>query len=333
MSLGADRVLEALREAGDTRCSGADLSAQLGVSRAQIWKHVGGLRKRGYVIQGEPGGGYKLIEIPDRLYANEIARGLNTRWLGRTLQHLDETDSTNAVAQQLAAEGAPAGTAVIAEAQTAGRGRLGRSFYSPPHSNLYMSLVLRPTLEIAQAPTLLLAAGVAVAETVAAVLGDAKSVTIKWPNDVLLDGLKTSGILMELGAEETRISHAILGIGVNLNVDRAGFPDEFRERATSLASHRGGPVDRVDFTQRLLGALEDILDLHAEGGLAAVRPRFDAFFAMVGRAVDVRSFKGPDLAGIVAGIAADGALEIDVPSGERVRVLAGDVTLRPRPAA
>jgi len=330
MTTGAGHVLEALVESGPTPCSGEDLSSRLGVSRAQIWKHVGALRKRGYQIEGAPGGGYRLLQRPDRLYAEEIHRGLGTAWLGRPLHHFESTDSTNRVAMELAREGARHGTAVIAEGQTAGRGRLGRSFFSPAATNLYTSLVLRPQLDTAESPTLLLAAGVAVAEAVGACLGPDAELEIKWPNDVLIGGRKTSGILMELGAEETRISHAILGIGVNLNVDPGSFPEEFRARATSLRAHTGAPVDRVAFTRRLYSILEDVLDAHARGGFDAVRPRFDAHFKMVGRSITVSRVGAEPLGGIAKGIAENGALEVETSDGDTIRVLAGDVTLSGR---
>jgi BirA family transcriptional regulator, biotin operon repressor / biotin---[acetyl-CoA-carboxylase] ligase len=324
---GARRVLESLREAGEVPCSGEELSSQLGVSRAQVWKHVSTLRKRGYAIDGAPGGGYSLISSPDRLYPEEVSRGLDTQWLGQEIKHLDETDSTNRVAADLAREGARHGLAVVAEAQTAGRGRLGRSFFSPAYSNLYTSIILRPDLDTASAPTLLLAAGVAVAETVAEVLGETSDLEIKWPNDVLLGGLKTSGILMELGAEENRVSYAILGIGVNLNVEREQFPDEFRNRATSLLSHSGNPVDRVEFTRKLFRKLENVLEHHAQGGLTQLRPRFDRFFHMLDRKITVAQVGGEEIDGVAVGIAANGALQIERPTKERIEVLAGDVTI------
>ena len=132
---------------------------------------------------------------------------------------------------------------------------------------------------------------------------------------------------MELGAEENRVSYAILGIGVNLNVDRDDFPDEFRERATSLRSHSGQPIDRVDFTRRLFRTLENVLEEHAQGGLAKIRPRFEKHFQMVGRSIILNQVKGEPIEGIAAGIAANGALQIDLPSRERIEVLAGDVTI------
>lgn len=331
MKEGAARVLAALRRAGCVTASGEELSAALGVSRAQVWKHVEALRGLGYGIDGEPGGGYRLASTPDRLYPEEIAARLHTRWLARAYEWLESTDSTNRVAMERAREGAPHGATVVAEGQSAGRGRLGRSFFSPPGQNLYSSTVLRPALDTARAPTTILAAAVAVADAVAAELDDPDAVEIKWPNDVLLGGLKTSGILMEMGAEATRVRFLVLGIGVNLNVSRDAFPAEFRALATSVSSHRGRPVDRIGFAARLYDTLEAVLDLHADGGFEAVRPRFEARFRMRGRHVRVLDAVGAPgaavLEGRAEGIDADGALWVVREDGARERVVAGDVTL------
>ncbi len=328
---GAIAVLSALREKPGEPISGEALSERLGVSRAQVWKHVGALRKRGYGIEGEPGGGYRLLESPDRLYAEEVIPGLTTRWLARAYEHLETTDSTNRVAFDRGRAGAPAGTTIVAEEQSAGRGRLGRSFYSPPHSNLYTSIVLRPSCSIADAPTLILGAAVAVADTVARFLRDPQAVAIKWPNDVLIHGRKTSGILMESSAEGTRIAFAVLGIGINLNVDRETFPEQFRSLATSLSSELGRPVERAAFARQLFEALEQVLDEHARGGFEPLRPRFEAYFRMAGSAVAVDDLGGRRIEGRARGIAANGALEIELEAGDRageiIRVMAGDVTL------
>ncbi len=330
MTDGAAHVLRALRSAGEATLSGEALSTQLGVSRAQIWKHVEALRAAGYQIDGEPGGGYRLAAAPDRLYAEALEPHLHTKWLARRFVWLDTTDSTNRVAADLAREGAEHGTTVVAEGQSAGRGRLGRSFFSPPYTNLYTSIVLRPLLDTARAPTTILAAAIAVADTVAAFAGEPDAVEIKWPNDVLLGGLKTSGILMEISAEATRVRHLILGIGVNLNVARESFPEEFRALATSLASHRGAPVDRVAFAARLYDNLEAVLDVHAEGGFEALRPRFEARFRMCGRKIRVLDAIAGDTAaleGTATGIDIDGALLVTRSDGTQERVVAGDVTI------
>jgi BirA family biotin operon repressor/biotin-[acetyl-CoA-carboxylase] ligase len=324
---GAERVLDALRRTEGEPCSGTGLSERLEVSRSQIWKHVEALRSKGYGIEGAPGDGYRLVSVPDRLYPEEILAGLETRWLARDIHYFDSIDSTNRVGFDLGREGAAHGTAVVAEAQTAGRGRLGRSFYSPSYRNLYTSLVLRPSLSASDAATIILAAGIAVAETVAELLKSTDAVEIKWPNDVLLDGLKTSGILMELSAEATRVGFLVLGIGVNLNVDRADFPEEFRPLATSIASHAGRSVDRAGFTRRLFGTLENVLDLHAEGGWEVLCPRFEKFFRMEGRRIRVSDLAEGETSGVCRGIDRDGALCLQRDDGGRLRVLAGDVTI------
>jgi BirA family biotin operon repressor/biotin-[acetyl-CoA-carboxylase] ligase len=327
VSGGPARVLDALRRAGGRTRSGETLSSEQGVSRAQVWKHVETLRARGYTIAASPGGGYRLVETPDRLYPEELQAGLHTRWLARDIRYFEETDSTNRVALDLAREGAAHGVTVVAETQTAGRGRLGRNFFSPPYTNLYTSVVLRPSIATSEAPAWTLAAAVAVANTVAESAGADADVEIKWPNDVLLGGLKTSGILMELGAEATRVSHLVLGIGVNLNTERAQLPDEFRHLATSLTSHCGGRVDRVAFARRLFENLERTFDACAESGFAGILPRFQARFRMPGRSVCVRGFDGTEIAGVVLGVDADGALLLAPPDSDEVRVVAGDVTL------
>jgi BirA family biotin operon repressor/biotin-[acetyl-CoA-carboxylase] ligase len=255
-----------------------------------------------------------------------IAAGLDTRWLARELRCLAQTDSTMRVASELALQGAAHGTCVIAEEQSAGRGRLGRTFFSPAGTNLYSSTLLRPTPPGMLAGTLVLAAGVAVAECVAFWLGDPARVELKWPNDVRIDRRKTSGILVELSYAGNAAAFAVLGIGVNLNVDPATFPGEFRRRATSLSAATGKRIDRVAFAQRLYGSLERVLDLHASAGFHALRPRFDALFRMRGESVRVREPGGGACEGRVIGVDADGALRLALAEGER-RVLAGEVTL------
>jgi BirA family biotin operon repressor/biotin-[acetyl-CoA-carboxylase] ligase len=254
-----------------------------------------------------------------------LLAGAARRWLARTIHCFDEIDSTNRLALELAAQGEAHGSAVIAEAQSAGRGRLGRSFHSPPGTNLYVSLVLRPQAAAAGLATLPLAAGVAVAEAVADELGDAQRVALKWPNDVLVDGRKLSGLLLER-VGTSAAGAVILGIGVNLNVDPESFPAEFRERATSLGAAAGRPIDRARFASALFDRLEGVLDLHDARGFEALRERFEALFRMQGAHVRVADAAGAVREGRVAGVGADGSLRLATASGEE-RVFAGDVSV------
>jgi BirA family biotin operon repressor/biotin-[acetyl-CoA-carboxylase] ligase len=266
-----------------------------------VWKHVQTLRARGYTIAAEPGDGYRLVAVPDRLYPEELRHGLGTHWLAHEIHHYDEVDSTNRIALEIAQAGAAHGTTVVAEAQTAGRGRLGRSFFSPPYANVYASVVLRPDVATDTAPAWILASAVAVADAVAETVGD--------------------------DSEATRVAYLVLGIGVNLNVDRAQFPEEFRHLATSLASHTGRPVDRIAFTRLLFEHLERDLDACAARGLAGVLPRFERRFRMPGRRAAVRALDGTESQGLVRGIASDGALLLVDEDGVEHRVVAGDVTV------
>jgi BirA family biotin operon repressor/biotin-[acetyl-CoA-carboxylase] ligase len=261
------------------------------------------------------------------LSAERLGPTLETRWLGRAIEWLPVTDSTMHVASKLGSDGAAHGTTVIADEQRAGRGRLGRSFHSPAGTNLYASILLRPTPPSGLAPTLVLAAGVAVAECVAGWLGDPARVDLKWPNDVRIDGRKTSGILVELASGGSGPVFAVLGIGVNLNIDPERFPAEFRARATSLFAASGSAVDRAVFTARLFGTLENVLDLHAQQGFSGIRPRFERWFRMTGSRVRVQEPGGRVLDGDVLGVDDDGALRLATAGGLVRRVLAGEVTL------
>ena len=246
-----------------------------------------------------------------------------TARLGRTIHYFDSLDSTNTLAHGLASEGAAEGTTVIAETQTKGRGRLGRTWVSPPFRNLYVSIVLRPPIAVARAPQIGLVAGVAVAE---AVRDWAPQATIKWPNDVLIDGRKVAGILTEMDADGDCVRCVIVGIGVNLNSVAAEFPPDLRDKATSLSAAVGVRIDRVAFADRLLARLEERYDRFLDQGFAAIQPLWERLSALTGRVVQiddgVRSYQG-----IVVGLADDGTLRLrDTVQGE-TRVVAGDVTV------
>lgn len=257
------------------------------------------------------------------LSVDTLRRARATARIGCRIEYFDSTDSTNTVARQLAAGGAAEGTVVIAEAQTKGRGRLGRTWLSPPLRNLYLSIVLRPPIAVAAAPQLTLVAGLAVVEAVSEWVAHA---AIKWPNDVVIDGRKVAGILTEMEADEDRVRFVILGIGVNLNAAPEDFPDELRDTATALCAAAGRLIDRTAFAERLLSRVEERYGLFLAQGFGAIRPLWEKRSCLAGRTVQIDG-GGQRCAGVVTGITDDGALKVRDATGHETHVVAGDVTV------
>jgi BirA family biotin operon repressor/biotin-[acetyl-CoA-carboxylase] ligase len=315
-------VLAFLAEAGDEFVSGEAISDKLGLTRAAVWKHVNALREQGYRIDAMPARGYRLVAVPDRLTALELRPLLNTHDLGQVLHSFDAIGSTSDHAKALAEEGAGHGEVVIAETQTSGRGRRGRSWVSPPRKNAYFSAVLRPDLPPARAPELTLVASVAICD---ALRHANVAPGIKWPNDLLVGGRKIAGILTELAAEPEGIQWVVLGIGVNVNARPEDFPEELRGEATSVLIERGEPAPRALLVAACLTALEGWLDRHAEEGFAPIRQAWRERSVTLGREVLVRA-EGRELVGTAEDIDDSGALLVRAGDGLE-RILAGDVSL------
>lgn len=256
------------------------------------------------------------------LQLSRIQDGLVTNRLNAKLHYFLETDSTNKVARQLAENGALDGAIVIAEQQSAGRGRLGRSWVSPPFVNLYISFVLRPKLAPADAPQLTLMAAVALADAIAAFLPTRP--TIKWPNDILCNGKKLAGILTESACTAEKLEFVILGIGVNLNFPIGAMPEEIRGRASSLLEIRGAAVERESFIRRLIHDLDRCYGMLQESGFAAIAALWESYFGLRRRLVRVEMID-QTLCGRAIGIDRDGALIVETEEGAKQRILAGDV--------
>ncbi|MDD2559041.1 MAG: biotin--[acetyl-CoA-carboxylase] ligase [Desulfuromonadaceae bacterium] len=302
--------------------SGEQLCQILGVSRTAVWKHIKQLRAQGYAIEAVPSRGYRLRARPDVLLPAVIQAGLNTAVIAKRIEYHAELDSTNVRAQMLAEQGAPEGSVVVAECQTSGRGRMGRKWSSPPGVNVYTSVILRPTLALSEATQLTFLAAVAVARAIEKVC--AVKVSVKWPNDILLNGKKIAGLLNELNAETEGIHYLVLGIGVNLNMEKEQFPPDLRYPATSILLETGQRVDRVAFIQALFVEIDTLYTLLLERGFAPVRLAWEALFDLVGSAVSVDD-GGADVSGVVVGIATDGALLLDTGSAHPKTIYSGDV--------
>lgn len=303
--------------------SGQVICEALGCSRAAVGKHIQALERQGYRIERAPRRGYRLSRCPDRLIASEIQALLHTQRFGReTFQHADLTGSTNDDARALAQGGCPAGSVVVAEAQTAGRGRHGRAWVSPAAGGLYVTLVLRPHLALEHIPLLTLTAAVAVAEAVQSVCGI--SPTIKWPNDLLVNGRKVAGILTEAVSEVEAVDFLLVGLGINVNTTATDLPERPIYPASSLALESGGPQDRKLLLAAWIDRMEywhTRLEAHAFDELLAA---WHTYARMIGRRVCVAQPRG-DLCGVVTGTARDGALLLAQADGTPLRVLSGDL--------
>ncbi|MGH7824542.1 MAG: biotin--[acetyl-CoA-carboxylase] ligase [Candidatus Binatia bacterium] len=253
----------------------------------------------------------------------KVQGSLTTKRLGRKIHYFAQLDSTNSYARRLAEQGSPEGEVVIAEAQTRGRGRLGRAWISPPHLNLYLSLILRPRLLPADAPQITLMAAVALADAVASYAAILPS--IKWPNDILVGGKKLAGVLSESSCGRERIDFVILGIGINLNYPAELMPAAIREQATSLLIINQKVVQREAFLGRLIQDLDRCYGELGDSGFGAIAPRWEARFGLKGEKVKVKMID-ETLVGTATGIDQDGALIVVDDSGTAHRVIAGDVT-------
>lgn len=304
------------------------LADQVGVSLTELQEQLDALRRQGYPIISTPDGAYRLQEAPDRLTAIELLPLLTTRRLGRHLHTFDVCESTNALACDLAQGGAAHGTTVIAEAQTRGRGRRGRTWHATAGRGLAMSVVLRPPVAAKHAAELTLVAGVAVAETIHRAIG--KPAELKWPNDVHLHGRKVAGILSEVSADVDRLNYLVVGIGVNINQVESDFPDEVAAVATSLRLASGIDQRRAPFVASLLAELEAWTERWSSGDFRAARDRWRELSSTLGRSVRIRS-DGEVLEGHAIDIDDAGALLVR--QGDAVRTVnSGDVEeLRVRP--
>lgn len=261
-------------------------------------------------------------EVTDGIEPEALRARLSTTWLGRRHVHVATCGSTNDLAAAEARAGAPAGTLITADEQTAGRGRLGRTWHAAPGENLTFSLILRPGRPAPEIPTLTLLAGGAVAQALADLRFSAR---LKWPNDVLLRPAgrprKVAGILTEAATVGSEVSHVVVGIGLNVNV--ADFPPEIAARATSLRLIRGAPLARAEVLAGVLGRLEAAVDDFLVRGPAAATALWDGY---ADRLLRCRArVDGHDVEGVPDGVAADGSLRLRDDEGMLHRVMSGEI--------
>jgi BirA family biotin operon repressor/biotin-[acetyl-CoA-carboxylase] ligase len=304
--------------------SGEQLSSQLNCSRTAVWKHIEALRKQGYVFDAIQRKGYKLLNKPVVINAAKLMQSLQTKTLGRVLRIYDEVDSTQNIAHSLVRQGAIEGTLVLAEQQNAGRGRMGRNWFSPKGKGVWMSLILKPTISMQFTPQLTLLAAVALCRAIQAHIPH--QVGIKWPNDLLINGRKISGILLESSAEDERLNYVIAGIGISVNLLPEDYPDELRSKSTSLFIEKGQQVEREQLICDFLLQLEVMLELYAQQGFAPIRSLWEALTISLHKPIRIQTAKGW-VEGVANAIDEMGALRVTLPDGENIKLYSGDIEL------
>ncbi|XEC92715.1 biotin--[acetyl-CoA-carboxylase] ligase [Paenibacillus tarimensis] len=285
--------------------SGEAISKQLNVSRTAVWKQIRKLESEGYKFEASRRLGYRLTSRPDKLSMTALAARLSGRRLASSIKLYEAVDSTNNIAHRLAENGAQEGTLVLAEQQLSGRGRLGRRWVSPPYKGVWMSLVLRPDIPMPYTPQLTLLTAVALCRSLRQLT--ALDIGIKWPNDLLIDRKKISGILLESAAEEDRLRYVIAGIGISVNLEASDYPPDVLEKAVSLKMAAGREIDRTEVIALFLEELERLYDLYRTEGFAPIRTLWEALSVSLHRTAALITPQG-ELRGVPVGLADNGAL-------------------------
>jgi BirA family biotin operon repressor/biotin-[acetyl-CoA-carboxylase] ligase len=315
-------LLTLLAENATIVVSGARIAREIGVSRSTVWRWINRLRELGVKVKGQQHTGYFLEMVPDILTPDMLRQRLKGSLFGKRVYHFFKVDSTNRVAMELSQAGEPEGAVVIAEEQTAGRGRSGRVWHSERATGIYATIILRPKLAPVQAPLLTMMAGLSAHSAVQAQTG--LDVDLKWPNDLLINGKKVGGILTEMYAEPNQIRFVVVGIGLNVNQEK--FPGDLSVIAASLRAESGRSQSRLELLVRLLREFETDYNRFLAEGPASVIERFSEVSSYA-RGKRVRVTNGKDsFTGITAGLAPEGLLLVKRDTGQQVTVIAGDVT-------
>lgn len=319
-----EKILSQLINAKGEPVSGQKLADELNISRTMIWKHLKSIEEDGYVIEAIKKKGYVLQSIPDIVTPEQIIPNLNTKQLGRTIDYYTTCESTQIIAADKAREGAPHGTVVIAEEQTDGRGRLDRSWNSTANKGIWMSVIIRPAISPQFAAQFTLVSAVAITQAIQEVTNHTPE--IKWPNDILINGKKVTGILTELQADMDIVHSIIIGIGVNVNQELSTFEESIQKTATSLKIENGEEIDRSLLAAKILYYLEKYGDLYVENGFKPIKILWESHNCTIGKRIRATTLR-ETLEGVALGITNDGVLEIKLDSGEIRGVYSADIHL------
>ena len=322
MSSTRSKLIELLSENEQKYISGQQLSNELNISRSAIWKHMNELKKDGYKIEGKARKGYRIISYPNKLSENTVQWGLSTDWLGKKIYHREVIDSTQLLAHQLALDGAEHGTIILADEQTAGKGRTGRPWQSNKSQGIWMSIILRPDILPYLAPQFTLLTATVLAE----VLDGFAEITphIKWPNDILINGKKISGILTEMQAEQDRVLYVVIGIGLNINQTEDDFQQHLATKSTSLKMETDRNWSLLPIIQQIIHIFEQKYELYMELGFSKIKNDWEKYGFKINERLQIKSGK-KQWEGLFLGIAEDGALLAKNDNGEIEKIYSAEI--------
>ena len=314
-------IIEVLLENMGHPVSGETLSKKLGVSRAAVWKHMKKLKEEGCNISAINNRGYTLLSMPDSIHPEFFQAVFSGK---HQIHYYDSLPSTNDMAKELAKQNCPSGTIVIADMQTGGRGRLGRTWVSPPGKGVWMTMVLRPRMHPSQVHKVTIIGALAAVQGITVLTGLPSK--IKWPNDILIHGKKVCGILCEMSADMDEVDYLVMGLGINANLDPEDFPPELEKIATSLKIESGCPVSRLELASSIANRISEIMSyLEETGDFSSVVKEYKNY-EITGK---VRAFgSGRDVTGFAQGIDDDGALQLLTDAGDKLHIISGEISVR-----
>lgn len=319
-----DQILHTFATHPGEYISGGMLSEKLNCSRTAIWKHIETLRKQGYTIEAVPSRGYRLLQQPEVMDVAHIEASLRTEVFGRHIIYEREVDSTQNLAHMHVRQGAEEGTIILTDEQTEGRGTRGKSWHSPSGKGIWFSMILKPNMPAQYISQLTLLTAVALCRTISQSL--AIHIGVKWPNDLLVDGKKVSGILLESSSEDDRLRYVIAGVGISANLEVDDFPPELRDKATSLLILGEKRIDRERLLCDFLLEFEKLYELYTTSGFTPIKTLWEALSVTLNRQVTVQSVRGL-ISGLAVGLDDSGALLVEEDGGHILKIYSGDVLL------
>ncbi|MBC2315505.1 biotin--[acetyl-CoA-carboxylase] ligase [Listeria booriae] len=322
LSTNRRQLLDVFRVAEGRLVSGQEIADALNCSRTAVWKHMEELKKVGFEIQAKRGSGYSIQPTDDGFTEEVLYFRAKTHFIGQHISFHETVASTQLVAHQLVGEDAADGTVVIADEQKAGKGRLARPWDSQPRTGIWMSTILRPEIPMQQVPQFTFIASLAIAEAIENVTGLAPQ--IKWPNDLYINKRKVCGVLTEMQAEADQVRAIIIGTGINVN--QTEFPEELREKATSLAILAGNPVSRGALFGEIVQQLEKYYQLFLEQGFAPIKLLWEERAIPFNETIVAKTLRG-EVRGKVKGISDEGILIVQDAAGQEHSIFSADISL------